>query len=356
MDSRTFKAFFSYSHLDARTDPGLVEALTRTLEDRVAVKLVNDNFEVWRDTEGLRTGDRWDARIEEALRISDVLIVLLTPRWIGSDYCRREYRIFEEVERERGGDEYVAPILARPLERQQSLFNEDQKSMWSRLNTRQHQPVMTIEFLKLDDDDRVVLVDKIADHIEEMLGRRRAQLAAAAIKLVSSPAELERLQRELSRTNEAAERRHQEMLALIGKEKEVPREQLEPILAGLGYENVPVDQIADRLRDAVDSLRAKAAEPVRPSNEGTEIDQVIRQARAKLLGTLNTEAAMPTQSRSFDHLDAIASLDEAVRLDSDRLEAWIALGKAHRIIGSLACARRLRWRPCGCQTSGQRVR
>src|SRR3712207_1070134 len=113
-DGRTFKAFFSYAHIDARADPQLVEALTRTLEDRVNVKLASDTFEIWRDTEGLRTGDRWDPKIEAALRASDVLIVLLTPRWLGSDYCRREYRTFEAVEPNLGG-EFVAPLLARPL-------------------------------------------------------------------------------------------------------------------------------------------------------------------------------------------------------------------------------------------------
>src|SRR4051794_1115586 len=105
-NSMIFKAFFSYAHHDARADPKLVEAITRTLPSHVTSRFVSDTFELWRDTEDLRTGERWDARIEEALRASHVLIVLLTPRWIGSDFCRREYRTFEEVEPGLGTGEY----------------------------------------------------------------------------------------------------------------------------------------------------------------------------------------------------------------------------------------------------------
>jgi len=95
---RTFTAFFSYAHHDADTDPQLVEAFTVALEKRVNAKLTNARFMIWRDEEGLRTGDQWAHKLEEAVRSSDILIVLLTPRWIDSDFCRKEYLVFEEVE------------------------------------------------------------------------------------------------------------------------------------------------------------------------------------------------------------------------------------------------------------------
>jgi len=56
-DQRVFQAFFSYAHHDAKTDSKLVEAITVALEDRVVSRLVNDGFTIWRDKEGVRTGD-----------------------------------------------------------------------------------------------------------------------------------------------------------------------------------------------------------------------------------------------------------------------------------------------------------
>jgi hypothetical protein len=63
-DHPTFKAFFSYAHHDAETDPALFDALTTTLEARVNAKLTNARFAIWWDQERLRTGERWDAAIE----------------------------------------------------------------------------------------------------------------------------------------------------------------------------------------------------------------------------------------------------------------------------------------------------
>jgi tetratricopeptide (TPR) repeat protein len=364
---RTFTGFFSYAHIDAQADPILVDALTKTLETRVRTRLAIGEFTIWRDTDGLRTGDRWDSKIEAALRASDVLIVLLTPRWVGSDYCRKEFAIFEEGEPQRGEGEFIAPLLGRSVADEERHLTPDQKSIWERLKTRQFKSVTASEFLKLRDDERTALVDRLADDIKLIIDRRRSKLASAMAGIdPASPAHLEQIQSELSKANQEAERRHREMLAAIAQEKGVPRQQLEPILTTLGYENVPLEEMAERLRDAVDSLRAKAAEPLRPSDTGEEAEKAIRDARAELRG-LNTGAAIAVldkameedeafkaaargratllmekadiQHRSFDHSGSIVSLDEAVRLDHDRGSAWIALGDAHLIIGSLVSAR-----------------
>jgi TIR domain len=83
---RAYKAFFSYAHDDARSDPELVRSLTEDLEVRVNAKLAKAKFSIWRDEKGLRTGSAWSERIEMELRSSDILIVLLSPRWIDSDF------------------------------------------------------------------------------------------------------------------------------------------------------------------------------------------------------------------------------------------------------------------------------
>jgi hypothetical protein len=175
-----FKAFFSYAHHDADTDPGLVPAFTTALENRVNAKLVNARFAIWRDKEGLRTGDRWDAKIESELRGSDVLIVLLGPRWIDSPYCRKEYEIFEEVESGRAVGDYVAPILARSITTQERHLNAEQRKVYDRIKTRQYQKAYVTNFLQLSEDERTALIDKIADDIEGMIERLRSPPTATS--------------------------------------------------------------------------------------------------------------------------------------------------------------------------------
>jgi hypothetical protein len=114
-EQENFRGFFSYARHDGETDPGLIVALTTELEGRVNARLVNARFVIWRDTERLKVGERWDDTIDGELRCADLLIVLLTPRWIASEYCRKEFSLFEELEASRRIGQRVVPVLARPI-------------------------------------------------------------------------------------------------------------------------------------------------------------------------------------------------------------------------------------------------
>jgi hypothetical protein len=65
----------------------------------------------------LRRGDYWDQRIKSAIDTSHIFIVLLTPKWISSDYCRKEFEAFEKIEAARNSGGYVIPIYVRDIER-----------------------------------------------------------------------------------------------------------------------------------------------------------------------------------------------------------------------------------------------
>jgi hypothetical protein len=117
------------------------------------------------------------------LRRSDILIVLLTPRWIDSDYCRREYSIFEEIEAVRPVGDYVAPILVREIERQEKHLSGDEKDVYERIRSRQCAKVLATE--------RTSTINKVADDIEGMIERLRSLKEAvptpAAALLASRP-------------------------------------------------------------------------------------------------------------------------------------------------------------------------
>ena len=84
----TFNGFFSYAHDEAEINPNQIAVFTSELERRVTSQLTNARFSIWRDKEGLRAGEGWNVEIQEGLLRSHILIILLTPRWINSVYCR----------------------------------------------------------------------------------------------------------------------------------------------------------------------------------------------------------------------------------------------------------------------------
>lgn len=168
-----FKGFFSYSHSDAEVDPRIVEAFSTELEKRVDAKLVNARFELWRDNEKLRAGDYWDESIETAITSANIFIILLTPKWISSDYCHKELKIFEKPQAAHKSGGYVIPIYARDIEGQAKYLESDQKELYDRIKRIQHQQVIPRIFARLSVDERIDLIENVADPICAMLDRLR---------------------------------------------------------------------------------------------------------------------------------------------------------------------------------------
>jgi hypothetical protein len=104
--------------------------------------------------------------------------VLLTPRWIESEYCRKEYSVFEEIEASRAVGEYIAPILARPVDQQEKYFKPEQTDVYASIANRQF--FKAIHFLNLSRARRNAEIDKIADDIAGMIDRLR-QLPTASV-------------------------------------------------------------------------------------------------------------------------------------------------------------------------------
>ena len=184
---RVFRAFFSYAHADAEADPKLIEALTTELEQRVNLGLTNDQLKIWRDTKNLRLSDIWEQELDTELRSSDVLIVLLTPRWLGSDICLKEYTTFLEIEDRYSQPgypvSYVAPILARPLSpSEQENLQEDQREIFTSITKRQYKTVAP-DLALWDRPRRLKIVANIADDIHGIIDRLRKASASATSPL-----------------------------------------------------------------------------------------------------------------------------------------------------------------------------
>ncbi|MDA8051948.1 MAG: trypsin-like peptidase domain-containing protein [Rhodospirillales bacterium] len=151
----------------------------------------------------------------------------------------------------------------------------------------------------------------------------------------------------------------------VAKKNRIDPAGLRPILEKIGAQDVPVSDIPARLSEFIDAARARAAEPVRPSNDGAEIDAAIGAARGRL-GRLDAAGARALlQERiaeeerlrshrllpllrerakierlSFDHDAAKLTLEEITRLAPDDVWTWIDLGDLRRTMGGLGEAER----------------
>jgi F-box protein 11 len=105
-----FAAFFSYVHADDEHDNGRLTWLRQTLEGEVQT-ITGQSFELFQDYEGIHWGQKWEERLNSALDGSTFLIVVVTPRYLNSKYCRLEFERFLEFERKLGRTDLILPIL-----------------------------------------------------------------------------------------------------------------------------------------------------------------------------------------------------------------------------------------------------
>ncbi|WP_428428779.1 toll/interleukin-1 receptor domain-containing protein [Pararhizobium sp.] len=95
--------FFSYSHAD--------EALRDQLEKQLSILKRQGVIETWHDRR-IGAGEEIDKAISENLMSADILLLLISPDFINSDYCYdREMTV--AMERHERGDAVVIPVILR---------------------------------------------------------------------------------------------------------------------------------------------------------------------------------------------------------------------------------------------------
>lgn len=98
--------FFSYSHADEDLRDQLEKQLSTLKRQRV--------IETWHDRR-IGAGNEIDRAISERIETDDVILLLVSPDFIASDYCYdREMR--RAMERHEAGDAIVIPVILRPCD------------------------------------------------------------------------------------------------------------------------------------------------------------------------------------------------------------------------------------------------
>lgn len=106
------KIFLSYSHKDAK----LVDQLKIHLS---ALERLGE-IEVWHDRE-IEAGTEWKHEIDTNINTADVVLLLVSPNFLNSDYCY-SIELKRAMERHERGEARVIPIILRPVYWQNAPF------------------------------------------------------------------------------------------------------------------------------------------------------------------------------------------------------------------------------------------
>lgn len=112
--SGPIEVFISYSHKD------------EDLKDELYIHLANltrqNKIKPWQDR-AIEAGTEWDTEIKARLESADVILLLITPRFIASEYCF-DKEMQRAMERHAAGTARVIPIIMKPCDWQDTPFSK----------------------------------------------------------------------------------------------------------------------------------------------------------------------------------------------------------------------------------------
>jgi hypothetical protein len=116
-----YDIFISYGHLDDEDPAGDVKGWVDLLVERLP-RLISNNLgylpAIWRDQRTLHGNDLLTAAISEGVTSSLLLIPIVSPRYVQSDWCRRELEAFCQSEAPPGGPAFrsrIFKVIKTPL-------------------------------------------------------------------------------------------------------------------------------------------------------------------------------------------------------------------------------------------------
>ena len=106
--------FISYSHQDEAFKNELMAHLTNLQRQQ--------KIQAW-DDRNIEAGAEWDRAIKQALEEAQIVLMLITPQFMASNYCY-DQEMKQALERHDAGTARVIPILIRPVDWQETPFSK----------------------------------------------------------------------------------------------------------------------------------------------------------------------------------------------------------------------------------------
>lgn len=109
-DDYRYDAFISYSHHPI-VKPWVNQYFHPLLERWLALKLGRRSADVFIDRIGIKPGERWPARLRNALKVSKCLVPVFTGDYFSSPWCSCEWTSFIERENALGLDQLPESLI-----------------------------------------------------------------------------------------------------------------------------------------------------------------------------------------------------------------------------------------------------
>ncbi|MBV9155170.1 MAG: toll/interleukin-1 receptor domain-containing protein [Acidobacteriaceae bacterium] len=100
------RLFYSYAHED--------EELRKSLENHLAILRRKGVISEWHDRL-IFAGAKWSQVIDDHVNRADVILLLISPDFLASDYCH-EVEMKRALERHAAGDAVVIPVILRSVD------------------------------------------------------------------------------------------------------------------------------------------------------------------------------------------------------------------------------------------------
>lgn len=107
--------FWSYVHADDSAEGRRITRLAELIQTEYGLLSGGEEIEIFVDRNGIRWGDEWRARINNALGDTTFFIPIVTPRYFKSAECRKELLVFAGHAESLGVKELLLPILYVPV-------------------------------------------------------------------------------------------------------------------------------------------------------------------------------------------------------------------------------------------------
>src|SRR5690349_4059975 len=111
---KQYKIFISYSHKDERY---LLE-----LEKHLTILRKNDIIDDWYDRK-IIPGQPWEKEIKKELENSDIILLLISPDFLASDYCYG-VEVSRAIEKHHNNEAITIPIILSPSQWNETQFSK----------------------------------------------------------------------------------------------------------------------------------------------------------------------------------------------------------------------------------------
>jgi F-box protein 11 len=167
--------FFSYRQLDNKNDRLYLSKFRQNLEQEIGT-LTGRRISIWQDIDDIQWGQNWKKAIDKGLADAAFFIPVITPGYLLSSGCRKEFLDFIAYEKTRKRSDLILPLIyVRPDE----LDDASSKKSDPIIRTVLERQYVDWEPLRHVGDERVEYREKLTQ-----LGKRVREL----LKTVSHPA------------------------------------------------------------------------------------------------------------------------------------------------------------------------